>query len=112
MVQAQALACGLPLICTANTGGEDFLALDGEGREILPGIREYAAGFVVRPRNSDLLAIVLRRLASEPERLAAMRSAAATLARRDLSWSRYAAANLAQYRALLNSRPAPVELIS
>ncbi len=100
MVQAQALACGLPLICTTNTGGEDFLALDGEGREILPGVWEYAAGFVVQPRSPDLLAIVLRRLASEPGKLATMRSAASALARRDLSWRRYVVANLERYRTI------------
>ena len=104
MVQAQALACGLPLICTANTGGEDFLALDGEGTEILPGAREFAAGLVVPPRDSALLAAVLRKLAAEPARLAAMRTAAAALARRDLSWRRYAKANLEQYRAIIDAR--------
>ena len=35
MVQMQALACGLPLICTTNTGGEDLLRLSGvEGKKL------------------------------------------------------------------------------
>ncbi len=106
MVQAQALACGLPLICTASTGGEDFLALDGEGTEVAPGVREFAAGVVVPPRDPALLAAVLRKLAAVPERLATMRAAAAALAHRDLSWRRYAAANLQQYSAIVNSRQA------
>ncbi|RFC46695.1 MAG: Glycosyltransferase involved in cell wall bisynthesis [Verrucomicrobia bacterium] len=97
MVQAQALACGLPLICTANTGGEDFLALDGEGREVAPGLREFAAGLVVPADDSVHLAAALQRLAANPDRLAAMSRAAAALARRDLSWRRYAAANLQHY---------------
>ena len=97
MVQAQALACGLPLICTANTGGEDFLALDGEGREVAPGLREFAAGLVVPADDSVHLAGALQRLASAPEKLTAMGRAAAALARRDLSWRRYAAANLQEY---------------
>ena len=31
MVQAQAMACGLPLICTKNTGGEDLIQNGKEG---------------------------------------------------------------------------------
>jgi glycosyltransferase involved in cell wall biosynthesis len=103
MVQAQALACGLPLVCSANTGGEDLLALDGVGQEVMPGAREFPAGFVVRPRDSELLAAVLRRLARDPACLVAMGAAAAELAQRDLSWRRYAAANLRNYTALVNS---------
>ena len=106
MVQAQALACGLPVICSSSTGGEDFLALDGEGRETLPGVREFSAGWVVPPRDPVLLGTVLRRVAFAPEQLAAKRTAAATLAHRDLSWRRYAAANLRQYCAILDARSA------
>jgi alpha-maltose-1-phosphate synthase len=113
MVQAQALACGLPVICSANTGGEDFLALDGEGVEMLPGAREFAAGVVVNPRDPLVLSAVLRKLSTDPKKLAAMRSSAATLAQRDLSWRRYAAANLQQYCAVIDSRSARMaELIS
>jgi glycosyltransferase involved in cell wall biosynthesis len=103
MVQAQALACGLPLICTTNTGGEDFLALDGEGREVAPGVREFAAGLVVPADDPVHLASALQRLASAPERLAAMSTAAAALARRDLSWRRYAAANLREYGEVIQA---------
>ena len=41
MVQAQAMACGLPVICTTNTGGADLVR---EGRDgfILP-IRDVEA---------------------------------------------------------------------
>ena len=103
MVQAQALACGLPLICTTNTGGEDFLALDGEGREVAPGLREFTAGMVVPADDPVHLAAALQRLASAPERLAAMSAAAAALARRDLSWHRYAAANLQEYGSVIQA---------
>ena len=42
MVQMQALACGLPLICTTNTGGEDLLRLSGDkGRKIDLGITQF-----------------------------------------------------------------------
>ena len=101
MVQAQALACGLPLICTANTGGEDLLAQDGEGREVAPGLREFAAGLVVPAGDSNALARALRWLADSPGRRAAMGEAATALARRDLSWRRYSAANLDRYAVLV-----------
>ena len=104
MVQAQALACGLPLVCTSHTGGEDFLMLDGEGREIAPGVREFSAGFVVPAGEPDALAFVLARLAADPVRTTAMRQAAVLLARRDLSWRRYAAANLERYRKIIAAR--------
>ncbi len=42
MVQAQAMACGLPLICTTNTGGEDFITKNGEEGFIIP-IRDVEA---------------------------------------------------------------------
>ena len=101
MVQAQALACGLPLVCSANTGGEDFLSLDGEGVEIAEGVLEFSAGYVVRPGDASAIAFVLRRLFCDPSRLASMRRAAITLAQRDLSWRRYATANLKQYKSVV-----------
>jgi glycosyltransferase involved in cell wall biosynthesis len=97
MVQAQALACGLPLVCTSNTGGEDLLEQGGVGREIAPGIREFPAGIVVPARAPELFAEALRRLAADPRRLAQMGKSAAALAHKDLSWRRYAEANLEQY---------------
>jgi glycosyltransferase involved in cell wall biosynthesis len=36
MVQFQAMACGLPLICTTNTGGEDLISQDGEEGFVIP----------------------------------------------------------------------------
>lgn len=38
MVQAQAMACGLPIICTTNTGGEDIIE-DGKSGFVIP-VRE------------------------------------------------------------------------
>jgi len=42
MVQAQAMACGLPLICTTNTGGEDFISKNGKEGFVIP-IRDVEA---------------------------------------------------------------------
>lgn len=36
MVQCQAMACGLPLVCSKNTGGEDLISTDGEEGFIIP----------------------------------------------------------------------------
>lgn len=100
LVQAQALACGLPLICTTNTGGEDFLVPAGTGKAIGDGIVEFRAGYVLPVGDSLALAATLYRLASNPAELSAKRAAASALARRDLSWRRYAEANLTQYEKL------------
>ncbi len=100
LVQAQALACGLPLICTTNTGGEDFLALNSKGEFVSAGLTRFAAGYVVAAGESAPLAAALRELGTDPFRLKAMRSAAAALASRDLSWRRYALANLQDYTQL------------
>ncbi len=42
MVQPQAMACGLPLICTTNTGGEDLISKNGEEGFVIP-IRDVEA---------------------------------------------------------------------
>ena len=42
MVQFQAMACGLPLVCSTNTGGEDLITKDGEEGFVLP-IRDVEA---------------------------------------------------------------------
>jgi glycosyltransferase involved in cell wall biosynthesis len=113
MVQAQALACGVPLICTTSTGGEDFLELGGEGRELATGLREYPAGFVVSPREPTLLAKALRMIVDSAVRLSSMRAAAVMLARRDLSWRNYAVGNLRHYEAILSSgRKLPATAVS
>ncbi|WP_331774353.1 glycosyltransferase family 4 protein [Sulfurospirillum sp. 1612] len=36
MVQLQAMACGLPLVCTTNTGGDDLITKDGEEGFVIP----------------------------------------------------------------------------
>jgi len=42
MVQFQAMACGLPLVCTTNTGGEDLITKNGEEGFVIP-IRDVEA---------------------------------------------------------------------
>jgi glycosyltransferase involved in cell wall biosynthesis len=42
MVQLQAMACGLPLLCTTNTGGDNLITKDGEEGFVIP-IRDVDA---------------------------------------------------------------------
>lgn len=42
MVQCQAMACGLPVICTTNTGGADLIGGEGHAGHVVP-IRDVAA---------------------------------------------------------------------
>ncbi len=42
MVQLQAMACGLPLITTTNTGGDDLITRNGEEGFVIP-IRDVEA---------------------------------------------------------------------
>ena len=42
LVQLQAMACGLPLICTTNTGGDDLITEQGKEGFVIP-IRDVNA---------------------------------------------------------------------
>jgi glycosyltransferase involved in cell wall biosynthesis len=59
MVQAQAMACGCPVIATTNTGAEEIIT-DG------------AEGFIVPIRDVDALAGRLQYMADHPDERAAM----------------------------------------
>jgi glycosyltransferase involved in cell wall biosynthesis len=75
LVQQEALANGLPLIVTENTGGEDL---------IVPG----ETGFLVPIRRPDEIAAKIDWLAEHRERLPAMRLAAIKKAG-EYPWQRY-----------------------
>jgi glycosyltransferase involved in cell wall biosynthesis len=105
MVQMQALACGLPLICTTNTGGEDLLRLQGgEGLEQPAGVLEFAAGFLVPVHSPGAIAWCLRRLALEPGLWERQRQAALELATTALSWEAYGRRAIQHYRQLVERR--------
>jgi starch synthase len=97
-VQAQAMACGLPLICTTNTGGEDLLRMAGLApiqREA--GIEEYPAGFLVPARDDNAIAKCLQWLADDPSLLQAKREAALSFRVTGLSWQVYAERAIGAY---------------
>ena len=76
LVQAQALACGCPVICSANTGGEDLFS-DG------------VEGFILPVRDVAGMEICMQRLADDPELHERMRLAALARVRRIGGWTEY-----------------------
>jgi glycosyltransferase involved in cell wall biosynthesis len=78
LVQAQALACGCPVVATPNTGSENLFTNGVEG-------------LIVPPRDPAALVAAWTRLADEPETLAAMRVAALSRAQAVGGWKNYAA---------------------
>jgi glycosyltransferase involved in cell wall biosynthesis len=76
MVLLQAMACGLPLLCTTNTGGDDLIT---EGRE----------GFVVPIRDVDAFKEKLESLYKDREACAEMGRAAQRKVSRGYSWTDY-----------------------
>ena len=99
MVQVQAMACGLPLICTTNTGGEDLLRLDddkviGEFYDI----KEFSAGFLIPIHRPNAIAKCLRRLAHEDGLWEKKRRAALRIAVNKLSWKEY------RQRSIINTK--------
>jgi glycosyltransferase involved in cell wall biosynthesis len=76
LVQAQAMACGCPVICSTNTGGEDLF---GDGVE----------GFIVPIRDPSALADRMQRLADDPDLQQRMRAAALRRVRFIGGWKAY-----------------------
>ena len=104
MVQMQALACGLPLICTKNSGGEDLLRMGSTTPELCPeGVEQFPAGFLVPIQSPKALAWCLRQIAMNPGLWGKQRKAALELATANLSWETYGDRSLANYKRLLES---------
>ena len=105
MVQMQALACGLPLICTTNTGGEDLLRMTGsEGKPLELGIKQFPAGFLVPIHSPEAISSCLRKIANEKSLWTSMRSEAIKLASNQLSWESYAQRAIEHYQDLIEAR--------
>jgi len=88
LVQAQAMACGCPVIGTPNTGAED-LFVDGE------------EGCIVPARDSDALADRLQRLADRPEWRAQLSLRARAKVQRAGGWRDYGDQAMTLYRELI-----------
>ena len=90
MVQAQAMACGLPVICTANTGGADL-------------VREGRDGFIVPIRDVEALKEKILYFYENPDACHVMGESARLRVQTGFSWSDYGHKMIAAYQKLLNS---------
>lgn len=88
LVQAQALACGCPVVGTLNSGAEDLFT-DG------------VEGFIVAPRDPDALADRLQLLAEEPGRREDMSEAALERVKALGGWNQYGDDMVALVRELV-----------
>ncbi len=93
LVQAQAMACGCPVICSTATGGEDLFT-DG------------VEGFIVPVRDVAALAERMQRLADDPLLQQAMRAAALARVSQLGGWSAYGDRWEALLRSLTQSSSA------
>lgn len=91
LVQAQALACGCPVIATTNTGGENLFS---DGRE----------GFIVPPRDPEALAERLTRLHRDPALIRAMGDAALARVKSIGGWDSYGRAMLEVFDGLIRAK--------
>jgi glycosyltransferase involved in cell wall biosynthesis len=91
MVQPQAMACGLPLICTTNTGGEDLIE---DGKE----------GFIVPIRDVDALKERILRLYDQKDLCHKMGQAAYRKVRSGLTWDDYGDFIVQQHQDIISKR--------
>lgn len=77
MVQLQAMACGLPLIISTNTGGSDLISEDGK------------EGYVINIRDTDQLKTKLKFLYDNPKIVEKMSKAAIDRVKSGFTWKDY-----------------------
>jgi starch synthase len=88
LVQAQAMACGVPIIATANAGAEDLFA---DGIE----------GFIVASHSSEVIREKIEFLYSNPDTRDAMGDAALRRVQSIGGWKSYGERSLGLYRSAL-----------
>jgi glycosyltransferase involved in cell wall biosynthesis len=89
MVQAMAMACGLPVIITTNTGGEDL-------------VREGVEGFIVPIRDVDALKEKMLYFYEHEDLRQEMGRAALHRVEHGFTWSDYADRMMARYQSILS----------
>ena len=92
MVQPQAMACGLPLICTSNTGGEDL-------------IENGVEGFIIPMRNVEALKERINFLYRNQDACREMGQAAKRRMQVGFTWDDYGQKIVNTYRTILSHRP-------
>jgi starch synthase len=95
LVQAQAMACGLPVIASVNTGAEDLFT-DG------------VEGFIVQARDPAAIRERVQLLLDQPNVLSRMRVAAMTRVQSLGGWAKYGQTCRDVYRRVLLRRGASV----
>lgn len=88
MVQAQAMACGCPVIATGHTGAEDLFT---DGQE----------GYITPIRDSQAIAAKLQTLADNPEQRHRMGQAALNRVKQTGGWRDYGLQAMALYKGLM-----------
>lgn len=91
LVQAQAMACGCPVIATRNTGAEDLF---DNGRE----------GFIVPMRDDKAITERLTQLASDGALLQSMRDGSIKRVEKTGGWADYGRKSIAVYESLLGEQ--------
>lgn len=89
MVISQAMACGLPVIHTTNTGGSDI-------------VRDGVDGFCIPIRDVEVLKEKILFFYENPEKRAEMGNNALHQVRNAFSWDNYGNAMIAAYQTALN----------
>jgi glycosyltransferase involved in cell wall biosynthesis len=92
MVQPQAMACGLPIIHTTNTGGEDI-------------VRDGIDGFCLPIRNVEVLKEKILFFYENPQKCDEMGQNAFQQAQKSLSWDDYGKKVISAYKAILSLEP-------
>lgn len=91
MVQPQAMACGLPLLCTTNTGGADLIV---GGRE----------GFVIPIRDVNAIKEKLLYLYEHQEECHEMGQAAKRAVQRGFTWNDYGDRMVQMFARIVESK--------
>ena len=91
-------ACGLPLVCTENTGGREIVG-------------ENECGMVVAPRDAPALAEAFRKLYEDADLRVAMGRRARTRAEAEFSWVHYADRALTHYRRITGRGGEPLPVV-
>jgi glycosyltransferase involved in cell wall biosynthesis len=89
MVQLQAMACGLPLICTTNTGGQDLIGLDEK------------AGYVLEIRNINQLKSKIELLYADKELRISMGLEACSRISDKYTWKNYGLRSIQFYNSII-----------
>ncbi len=91
MVQLQAMACGLPIICTTNTGGEDI-------------VRDGIDGFIIPIRDVEELKEKIVYLYEHPDICREMGQSAKTRVQNGFTWDDYGKKMIAAYQKIINDK--------